>query len=136
MAVKHKRTVSDTGVPLIVEISDNDVDAFRTEKPEIKVYGKKKGISEKQLEEALYRKPVMSITKLGKNKYNVDFESGFQRASIPSATRKDLIDSVNIEMYHGKDIKSNKGFLEWLGLNPNDRDLDKFLDRKKLTDIV
>jgi len=133
-----KRTKSDTGKNLIVNITDNSIQAYTTEKPVLKVVGREKGIAEKELEESLYRTPVMSINKLDKNRFTIDFEAGFQRGMVTGQTKKDLTEEVHVDMYHGEDIDSDKGWLEWIGLDPKDKDLDAFLGRKKkkLKDVV
>ena len=138
--VKKIRTKSDTGESLIVEINDDSVRAFRVDKPEITVTGKAKGKSERDLENALFRDPVMRIDKRDKNVFDVDFGAGFQRGSVMNQEKKDLTDEVNVEMYHGEDIKSDKGWLEWIGLDPDMPELDRFLDRgrghKKVKKVV
>jgi len=133
-----KRTKSDTGKDLIVDITDDEIRAYAVDKPILKVYGKKKGLSEKMLEEKLYKRPVMSIKKMGENNFHVDFSAGLQRAWITGQTKKDLTEEVHVDMYHGEDIDSDKGWLEWIGLDPKDKDLDAFLGRKKrkLKDVI
>ena len=137
MTIK-KRTKSDTGQDLIVTITDDQITAYATEKPVLKVIGKKKGIPEKELEEALYKSPVMTIDKMDKNNFSIDFGAGMQRGWVSDQTKKDLTEEVDVEMYHGEDIKSDKGWLEWIGLDPKDKALDSFLGRKKkkLGDVV
>lgn len=137
MAIK-KRTKSDTGKDLIVTITDDRITAYATKKPELKVYGKKKGFSERRLEEELYKSPVMTIDKMDKNNFAIDFGAGLQRGWVSDQTKEDLTEEVDVEMYHGEDIKSDKGWLEWIGLDPKDKALDSFLGRKKkkLGDVV
>jgi hypothetical protein len=137
MMVKIK-TKSDTGQDLIVKVTDDSIDAYAVKKPRLVVYGKKKGISEKRLEEELFATPVMTISKTGKNDFNVDFGAGLMRGSVFGQDKKDLTEEVNVKMYHGEDIKSDKGWLEWIGLDPDDKRLDSFLDRKgkRLKEVI
>jgi len=137
--MKEKRTKSDTGEELLVQITDDEIRALRIRKPKLRVIGKKKGRSEKELEEAIARKPVMEITKVGKNRFDVDLGAGLQRAcSISDQDIEDLTEEVDVSMYGGEDIHSDKGWLEWIGLDPKDKDLDDFLGRKKkkLVDVI
>jgi hypothetical protein len=84
------KSKSDTGQDLVVEVTDDRIDAYAVEKPTLRVVGKKKGIAEKQLEEELYRRPVMTIMKTGKNNFNVDFSAGLMRGSVFGQDKKDL----------------------------------------------
>lgn len=123
------KTKSDEGVPLEVHITEDSIEAFRVEKPELEVIGKEKGKPEEELEAKLAERPVMEIWKTDEDEFSVDWEAGFQRGRVSGETKKDLIEGVDIDMYGGPDIHSDKGWLEWIGLDPESDYLDDFLGR-------
>lgn len=129
-------TRTSGGEPTLVEIREYDIVAHRVRKPELAVSGKEKGISERQLEEAIFGRPLMTIRKKTSDRgpaigvvkeFAVDFESGFQRASIFGQTEKDVIKGpVKVEMYRGPDLKG-PAWVEWIGLKKDLPVLEEFV---------
>jgi len=117
--VKKFRTTSTGGEPLEVVVTSDTITAYHIKKRELTVIGKEKGKPERDLEEALFREPAMTIRKWD-SKYSVDFEAGFQRGSISGLSKKDVFEHIKkIEMYRGEDI-TGKPFIEWIGLSLDD----------------
>ena len=129
----HKiETKSSSGEPLEVVVTENSIKAYRKEKPEIQVYTtEEKKIDEepiKELEETMFKEPIMTIERFGKNDFNVDFEAGFQRGGIRGLSKKETFDWIKkIEMYHGEDIKNSPPFIEWIGLSKEHPIIKKFI---------
>lgn len=136
-------TFSSAGQPLRVIVGEHSIVAYGKIKPEVRVFGKEKGIPEKELEEALYREPVMRIDKMD-DTFSVDFSAGFQRGRVSNQTVEDLLDEVHVDMYGGTDIDSEIGWLEWIGLSLEDEDqreaimkfIGKSKSREKLEEVV
>ena len=131
--VKKFRTTSTGGEPLDVVITPDTITAYHVKKRELTVIGKEKGEPERELEEALFRSPAMTIRKWD-SKYSVDFEAGFQRGRISNLTKKQVFEHIKrIEMYRGEDI-TGKPFIEWIGLsldNPKHKSaLKEFMGEK------
>ena len=123
------KTYSSSGVPLIVDITPDKIQAYRAERANVtKTTISDEGITieeENELSDYFNSKPVMDIDRRDNDNFSVDFEAGFQRGWFTGQGRKEMCDRLPSGYSR---INTKQPWLEWIGLSCKDKIVKMFVD--------
>jgi len=123
------KSYSSSGVPLIIDITPDRIQAYRAEKANIvKTTIGDEGIKmevEEELSDYFTKEPVMEISRRDDDNFMVDFEAGFQRGWFTGQSKKELCDRLPGDYSR---INTRQPWLEWIGLSCKDKIVKMFVD--------